>query len=123
MGELLIEAILTYRRSYEGLQPFGMGEHTDIALEGERGERRAQHLLNDFWIGSGDTAIAVDGDALPKKLDLDLIRVFHDIAYIPSLRMHTLSGAIAAQGLSCPRTLYDSGLRSYQRSIVSQGVN
>jgi hypothetical protein len=67
-----------------------MGEHTHIALEGERGKRRAQHLLGDLWVGTGATTIAVDGDALPKKLDLDLVRVFHEIAYNPFLFGSTL---------------------------------
>src|SRR5258706_8872022 len=72
-----------------------MREHTNVAFEGERRKPRVQHLLGDLWIcGRNTTIAAVDGYTLPKKLNPYLIRSLHDIAYTPSVRMHTLSGAI-----------------------------
>jgi hypothetical protein len=69
-----------------------MGEHTNIALEGERGKRGAQHLLGDPGISGRNPAIAIVCNTLPKKLDPYPVRVFHDVAYKPVLRMHTYRG-------------------------------
>ena len=73
-----------WRDLTRAFNPLGWESIHTLLLKAREGNA-AQHLLGDLWVGTGATTIAVDGDALPKKLDLDLVRVIHDIAYNPFL--------------------------------------
>ena len=57
-------------------------------------EFQGRGIQSSMGIGRADAAIAVDFYTLPKKLNPYLVRLFHDTAYTPSFRMHTLSGAV-----------------------------